>query len=99
MVNNLSLSTLISQLPEAQRLHQVQLSHPENQHALAQELSLRRQEQEKSQVAKSENIANQVVDKDGHQGTGSYDHGGGRSKEEQEGESLPDQDRLLDVIA
>jgi hypothetical protein len=69
MVNNLSLSTLISQLPEAQRIHQAQLSHPETQHALAQELSQRRQEQEKKQVAKSEHIANQTVDKDGHQGS------------------------------
>ena len=54
MVDNLNLSTLISQIPEAQKLHHTQLAHPEVQQALAQEAVLRRQRLEKDQVAKSE---------------------------------------------
>ncbi len=99
MVNNLSLSTLISQLPEAQRIHQAQLSHPETQHALAQELSQRRQEQEKKQVAKSEHIANQTVDKDGHQGSNASYPGSQSPRKDKDNTTLPDQNYLLDVIA
>ena len=99
MVNNLSLSTLISQIPEAQRIHQVQATHPEMQHALAQELSQRRQEQEKNQVSKSETIANQVVDQDGQHSSDAIYPGEQRSREENEAKNLPDQNHLLDVIA
>lgn len=66
MVNNLDLSTLISQIPEAQKLHLPQVAHPEAQQALAQELVLRRQRLEKKQVAKSEETAAETeVDPEG----------------------------------
>ena len=41
MVDNLNLTTLISQIPEAQKIHHTQLAHPEAQQALAQEMVLR----------------------------------------------------------
>jgi len=47
MVDNLNLTTLISQIPEAQKIHHTQLAHPEAQQAIAQEMVLRRQRQEK----------------------------------------------------
>lgn len=99
MVNNLSLSTLISQLPKAQRIHQVQVNHPEVQHALAQELSRQRQEQEKNQVAQSENISNQVVDKDGQRDSESFYAPDQRSKKEKQPEAHEQQNHILDVIA
>lgn len=54
MVSNLDLSTLISQLPEAQRIQMAQLAHPEAQQALARELLLRRQRQNSKRVSKAQ---------------------------------------------
>jgi hypothetical protein len=55
MVSNLDLSTLISQLPEAQRIQMAQLGHPEAQQALARELLLRRRDSKRvNKTQKSE---------------------------------------------
>ena len=72
MVDNLNLSTLISQIPEAQKIHHTQLAHPEIQQALAKELVQRRQRREKDQVAKGEaSAAETAVDPEEHNDVGS----------------------------
>lgn len=47
MVDNLNLSTLISQIPAAQKIHHPQLAQSEAQQALAQQMVQRRQNLEK----------------------------------------------------
>lgn len=53
MVNTLDLTTIIIQIPEAQRLHHAQLIHPEVHQAMALDLAQRKQRLEKKQVSKS----------------------------------------------
>lgn len=48
MVNTLDLTTLIIQIPEAQRMHHAQLIHPEMHQAMALELAQRKQRLKKS---------------------------------------------------
>jgi len=98
MVDNLNLSTLISQIPEAQKLHHTQLAHPEVQQALAQEAVLRRQRLEKNQVAKSEaSAADTEVDPEGSNETPQEQHLGERRKHSQEPEFESDQGHLIDT--
>ncbi len=98
MVDNLNLSTLISQIPEAQKLHHTQLAHPEAQQALAQELVLRRQRLEKNQVAESEaSTAEAEVDPEGHQKTPHKQLAGERQKHPHEPEFESDQGHLIDT--
>jgi hypothetical protein len=98
MVDNLNLSTLISQIPEAQKLHQTQLANPEIQQALAKELVLRRQRREKDQVAKSENSAAETeVDPEGHNQPAPEQHAGKRQAHPHESEFESDQGHLIDT--
>ncbi|MDO9581922.1 MAG: hypothetical protein Q7J24_02240 [Desulfomicrobium sp.] len=98
MVDNLNLSTLISQIPDAQKIHHTQLSHPETQQALAQELVQRRQMREKNQVAKSESSAAETeVDPEGHQETPQGQHSGKQRKQRHETEFESDQGHLIDT--
>jgi hypothetical protein len=98
MVDNLNLSTLISQIPDAQKLHHTQLAHPEMQQALAQEAVLRRQRLEKDQVAKSEaSAADTEVDPEGRNDTPQEQHLGERQKHSQEPEFESDQGHLIDT--
>lgn len=53
MVSNLDLSTLIAQIPEAQRIQMAQIAHPEVQQTLAGELMLRRQRKNRKRVRKT----------------------------------------------
>lgn len=53
MVSNLDLSTLIAQIPEAQRIQMAQIAHPEVQQTLAGELMLRRQRKNRKRVRKA----------------------------------------------
>ncbi len=98
MVDNLNLSTLISQIPEAQKLHHTQLAHPEVQQALAQEAVLRRQRLEKNQVAKSEaSAADTEVDPEGHNDATPEQNLGERRKLRHETEFESDQGHLIDT--
>lgn len=98
MVDNLNLSTLISQIPEAQKLHHTQLAHPEVQQALAQEAVLRRQRLEKDQVAKSEaSVADAEVDPEGRNDSSQEQLSGERRKHPQEPEFESDQGHLIDT--
>lgn len=98
MVDNLNLSTLISQIPEAQKIHHTQLAHPEIQQALAKELVQRRQRREKDQVAKTENSAAETeVDPEGHNGPAAEQHAGGRQAPPHESEFESDQGHLIDT--
>lgn len=98
MVDNLNLSTLISQIPEAQKLHHVQVAHPEVQQALAQEQVLRRQRQEQKQVAKPEaSDAKNQVDPEGHNRQSQEFQMGDRRGAGPEPEPESDQGRLIDT--
>ena len=98
MVDNLNLTTLISQIPEAQKIHHTQVAHPETQQALAQEAELRRQRQEQKQVIKSEGTdAGNLVDPEGHnQSSGQYFARHGEPQDTQP-EPESDQGRLIDT--
>lgn len=50
MVNTLDLTTLIIQIPEAQRMHHAQLIHPEMHQAMALELAQRKQRLKKAGI-------------------------------------------------
>lgn len=98
MVDNLNLSTLISQIPEAQKIHHTQLVQPEAQQALAQEMVRRRQRQEKNQVAKSEGSAAETeVDPEGHGDSAQGQFSGNRRKRSRETEFESDQGHLIDT--
>lgn len=98
MVDNLNLTTLISQIPEAQKLHSTQLSHPEVQQALAQEMALRRQKQEQKQVIKSEATdADKEVDPEGESHSGGHFFARDHRRPEPEAENESDQGRLIDT--
>lgn len=99
MVNSLDLTTLITQIPHAQKLHNVQQVHPEMQQAMAQQLALKKQLEEKKQIAKSDASAtNNQVDKDGHQG-GTQNFGGSsrHSGKDQPEESGSESASLIDI--
>ncbi|WP_028578407.1 hypothetical protein [Desulfomicrobium escambiense] len=98
MVDNLNLTTLISQIPEAQKIHHTQVAHPEAQQALAQEAVLRRQRQEQKQVLKSEATdSGNLVDPEGHsQSSGQFFAGHGEAQDTQP-EPESDQGRLIDT--
>jgi hypothetical protein len=98
MVDNLNLSTLISQIPEAQKIHHPQLAQPEAQQALAQQMVQRRQRLEKNQVAKSEGSAAETeVDPEGHQDSDPGQHSGQERKHRHETEFDSDQGHLIDM--
>jgi hypothetical protein len=98
MVDNLNLTTLISQIPEAQKIHHTQLSHPEAQQALAQEMVLRRQKLEQKQVAKSEATAEETqVNPDDRQQGAQDQFQGKRRQQSQDSEFESDQGRLIDT--
>lgn len=98
MVDNLNLSTLISQIPEAQKLHHSQVAHPEVQQALAQELVMRRQRQEQKQVLKTDASAteNQVDPEGSHESPKEF-FMGERQHPGSEAEPESDQGRLIDT--
>lgn len=98
MVDNLNLTTLISQIPEAQKMHHAQLSHPEAQQALAQEMVLRRQKLEQKQIAKSEATAEETqINPDDRQETGQEHLPGKRRQQAHDTEFESDQGRLIDT--
>jgi len=98
MVDNLDLSTLISQIPEAQKIHHTQIAHPEAQQALAQELVLRRQKLARTQIAKTDASAaeTQIDPEDPHQSP-QEQFLGERRKHRQEAELESDQGHLIDT--
>ncbi len=98
MVDNLNLSTLISQIPAAQKIHHPQLAQSEAQQALAQQMVQRRQNLEKNQVAKTESSAAETeVDPEGHQDSEPGQHSGKRRKQRHENEFESDQGHLIDT--
>jgi hypothetical protein len=98
MVDNLNLSTLISQIPEAQKIHHTQLAHPEIQQALAKELVQRRQRREKDQVAKGEaSAAETAVDPEGHNEQAPEQYAGERQAHPHEPDFESDQGHLIDT--
>jgi hypothetical protein len=98
MVDNLNLTTLISQIPEAQKIHHTQVSHPEAQQAMAQEAVLRRQRQEQKQVIKSEAAAaDKQVDPDGHNHSTGEHFSRHETRQETQPEPESDQGRLIDT--
>jgi hypothetical protein len=98
MVDNLNLSTLISQIPEAQKIHHTQLAHPEAQQALAKELVQRRQRREKDQVAKGEASATETaVDPEGHNESAPEQYTSERQAHRREPEFESDQGHLIDT--
>ena len=98
MVDNLNLSTLISQIPEAQKIHQPQLAQAEAQQAMAREMVMRRQKQEQEQVAKTDaSTTDTEVDPDGHHGAAQeYANGRTGSHPAAQPEPESDQGRLID---
>ncbi len=98
MVDNLNLSTLISQIPEAQKIHQPQLAQAEAQQAMAREMVMRRQKQEQEQVAKTDaSTTDTEVDPDGHHGAAQEYAMGEREATQQQPEPESDQGRLIDT--
>jgi len=98
MVDNLNLTTLISQIPEAQKIHHAQLSHPEAQQALALEMVLRRQKLEQKQVAKSEETAEETqINPDDRQQAAHDQLPGKRRQQSRDSEFESDQGRLIDT--
>jgi sRNA-binding protein len=98
MVDNLNLSTLISQIPEAQKLHHSQVAHPEVQQALAQEMVMRRQRQEQKQVSKADASATEnQVDPEGRGEAPKEYFMGERKRPNREAELESDQGRLIDT--
>lgn len=98
MVDNLNLTTLISQIPEAQKIHHAQLSHPEAQQALAQEMVLRRQKHEQKQVAKSKETAEETQVKPDDRQQAAHDQlPGKRRQQSRDPEFESDQGRLIDT--
>lgn len=98
MVDNLNLTTLISQIPEAQKIHHTQVAHPEVQQALAQEMVQRRQKQEQKQVIKSEAAtADKQVDPEGQANSGGFFFAGGGHGHDEEPQPESDQGRLIDT--
>lgn len=100
MVDNLNLTTIISQIPEAQKIHHAQLSHPEAQQALAQEMVLRRQKLEQKQVSKSEAAAEETqINPDDRQQAAKDQFLGKRQHQSQprDSEFESDQGRLIDT--
>jgi hypothetical protein len=98
MVDNLNLTTVISQIPDAQKIHQPQLTHPEAQQALAQEMALKRQKMEQKQVVRAEpSTRESEVDPEGHQNPSRDSHPGPRKKRMNDLEPESDQGRLIDV--
>lgn len=98
MVDNLNLSTLISQIPEAQKIHHAQLAQSEAQQALAQQMVQRRQKLEKNQVAKSEGCAAETeVDPEGRRDADTDLPSGHRRKRRHETEFESDQGHLIDT--
>lgn len=98
MVNALDLTTLITQIPHAQKLHNAQQIHPEMQQVVAQQMVLKKQQEEKKQIAKSESTTSEAqVNKDGHQGAQQdVPHDARRAEPESE-DSGPDQGHLIDI--
>ena len=100
MVNSLDLTTLITQIPNAQKLHNVQQVHPEMQQAAAQQLVLKKQQEKKKQIAKSDPTTPESethVDENGHHGTRQdRPHDTKRAKPESE-DSGTDQGHLIDI--
>lgn len=96
MVNSLDLTTIITQIPHAQKLHNVQQLHPEMQQAVAQQMVLKKQRDEKKQIAKSEAATTEAqVDADSHNHTQQTpQHRSERKKSDSE---EPDQDHLIDI--
>ncbi|GAB1409937.1 hypothetical protein MASR1M90_10910 [Desulfovibrionales bacterium] len=102
MVNSLDLTTLVAQIPEAQRVHHALLAHPELQQALAQQQQLKRQQAEKKQIAKSESTTKEpAVDKDADQRHG---HGFARENKtpadiltDEHLSDLPEQGKIIDM--
>lgn len=102
MVNSLDLTTLVAQIPEAQRVHHAILTHPELQQALAQEQVLKRQQAEKKQIAKSEATTDETsVD---HDAQHRQQHGFARdgrqpseSPDEEHPDVLPGHGQIIDV--
>lgn len=102
MVNSLDLTTLVTQIPEAQRVHHALLTHPEIQQRLAQELVLKRQQTEKNQVAKSKPTEHDTgVDRDAHQqqkqGFARDGHPPSDSSEPELPDTAPKQGHIIDV--
>jgi hypothetical protein len=98
MVNNLDLSTLIAQIPEAQRLQHPQLISPEVQQALAQEMAQRKQRRESKQVGKSDSTAGKaLVDPDEHRENTPQHFGSGQAPADEEPRFEPEQGRIIDT--
>lgn len=98
MVDNLNLTTVISQIPEAQKIHQHQLAHPEAQQALAQEMALKRQKLEQKQVIKPDSsTAESEINPEGHQDPSRDAHSETRKKRLSDLEPDSDQGRLIDM--
>ncbi len=98
MVNSLDLTTLITQIPHAQKLHNVQQIHPEMQQAVAQQMVLKKQQEEKKQIAKSESTASEAqVDKDGHHGAQQNAPRDAKHADAKPEAPEPDQGHLIDI--
>lgn len=98
MVNNLDLSTIVAQIPEAQKLNHVQQVHPETQQAMAQLLVQRRQRLEQKQVVRTEGTEQETgLDPEGG-GQGGQEHGGPRHKRTPDKQDPDtDQEHLIDM--
>jgi len=98
MVDNLNLTTLISQIPTAQQIHHAQVAHPEAQQALAQEMVLKRQKEEQKQVAKSAAAsAEKEIDPEANHDSPQEFFMGERQRPVREPEPESDQGRLIDT--
>lgn len=98
MVTPLDLTTLITQIPHAQQLHNTQQIHPEMQQAMAQQMVLKKQNEEKKQIAKSAPSTSETqVDKDGHQGAQQEAFQDAEHAESEPDTTGPDQGHLIDI--
>jgi hypothetical protein len=98
MVDNLNLSTLIIQIPEAQKIQQPLIAQAEVQQALAREMVMRRQKQEQNQVSGTEATAAETeVDPEGHHGASQDYAMSERESSEKQPEPESDQGRLIDT--
>lgn len=99
MVNNLDLSTLVSQIPQAQKIQNAQHTiAPEAQQAMAQALTQKKQRQEQKQVLKSEPSSQETrLDAEEHGAQQEHASGERRERKPSEKDVDLDQGHILDM--
>lgn len=99
MVNNLDLSTLVSQIPQAQKIQNAQHTiAPEAQQAMAQAMTQKKQRREQKQVVKTDPSNQETqLDPEDHDAPREHASGGRRERKPAEQDIDLDQGHLIDM--